>query len=271
MKKLLVLLISLLLLVGCSSGTNSSDNENKLVISATAEPHATILEFAKPLLEELGYEVEIEILDNYYIFNEALNGKEVDANYFQHIPFFNGEVSEKGYSIANAGGVHIEPFGFYSKRYTNVDDIPKGALVVISNSVADHGRILAILDNAGVITLKEGVDSLNATLEDVVENPKNLKFEEVNPEFLTSVYNEDSADLVAINGNYAIGAGLNPVKDAVILESADETNPYVNIVACHVDDLDSQKIKDLVAVLQGDEVKAFISEHYADGSVIPVE
>ena len=157
MKKLLVVLFALLLLVGCSGSKGGeevvTDGKEVITVACTAEPHATILEEAAPLLAEKGYELKIEIWDDYYIFNSALENGDVDANYFQHIPFFNNEVSEKGYDIANAGGVHIEPFGFYSKRYTSVDEIQDGDTIVISNSVSDHGRILAILDDAGLIKL----------------------------------------------------------------------------------------------------------------------
>ena len=269
MKKLLVLLFSLFLLAGCGSSNDSATDDKTIKVSATAEPHATILEFAKPILEEQGYNLEIEILDNYFIFNSALDAGDVDANYFQHLPFFEGELATKGYKLENAGQIHIEPFGFYSQNYKSIDEIKDGATVVISNSVADHGRLLAILANAGLIKLDENVAIVDVTLDDIVENPKNLDFKEVNPEVLTTVYKENSGDLIAINGNYAISAGLNPVKDALILESADENNPYVNIVACREGEKDSEKIKALVDVLQSEEVKAFISEHYSDGSVIP--
>ncbi|MEG1463264.1 MAG: MetQ/NlpA family ABC transporter substrate-binding protein, partial [Anaerorhabdus sp.] len=173
---------------------------------------------------------------------------EVDANYFQHLPFFNGEVEANGYKIVNAGGIHIEPFGFYSKTIKSVDELKDGATVIISNSVADHGRILSILEKAGVITLKDGADALNATVEDIVDNPKNLKFQEVKPELLTTVFEQGEGDLVAINGNYAIQAGLNPTKDAVILEQADATNPYVNIVAVKEGNESNPAIKTLIEV-----------------------
>lgn len=272
MKKLLVIIFALLLLTACGEkGGENTEDSKVITVACTAEPHATILEEAAGLLKEKGYELKIEIWDDYYIFNSALANGDIDANYFQHIPFFNNEVSEKGYDIANAGGVHIEPFGFYSKRYTSVDQLQDGDTVVISNSASDHGRILAILDDAGVISLKAGVDALSATLEDIESNPKNLVFKEVKPELLTNSYEYDEGALVAINGNYAIAYGLNPTKDAVILESAGQDNPYVNIVACRTADVNSEKIKVLVEVLQSAQIKEFISNKYSDGSVIPAE
>lgn len=278
MKKIFILLLITTLLFGCSNSNSNNPTVTdktvdqqleKIVVSCTAEPHATILEFAKPLLAEKGYDLEIEILDNYYIFNVALDSGDVDANYFQHIKFFNGEVEEKGYDIVNAGGIHIEPFGFYSTKYKTIDDVEDGATVVISNSIADHGRLLAMLQNAGLITLNDGVNVVDATVEDIEENPKNLKFVEVNPEMLTSAYTNNDGDLVGINGNYAIGAGLNPSKDAFILESS-EDNEYVNIIACRNGDENSDKIKALVEVLKSQEVTDFILEKF-QGSVIPVE
>ncbi|MFV0552214.1 MAG: MetQ/NlpA family ABC transporter substrate-binding protein [Anaerorhabdus sp.] len=285
MKKILKTLVAGLLIVGlaaCSSKPATTDptatpeagataDKTVLKISATLDPHAKILEFAKPILEEKGITLEITVLDDYYIFNKALNDGEVDANYFQHLPFFNGEVEANGYKIVNAGGIHIEPFGFYSKTIKSVDELKDGATVIISNSVADHGRILSILEKAGVITLKDGADALNATVEDIVDNPKNLKFQEVKPELLTTVFEQGEGDLVAINGNYAIQAGLNPTKDAVILEQADATNPYVNIVAVKEGNENNPAIKTLIEVLKSDEVKQFILDTYSDGSVIPAE
>ena len=273
MKKLLTVLASLALvfgLVGCSNGGGSS--ENVLKVSATLDPHAKILEAAAPILEEkYGIELEIEVLDDYYIFNKALDAGEVDANYFQHVPFFNGEVEANGYDIVNVAGIHIEPFGFYSKTITSINALPENAEIVISNSISDHGRILSILDKAGVITLKSGVSALEATTADIVANPKNVTFTEVKPELLTLAYENGEGDVVAINGNYAIQAGLNPTSDSVLLEQADSTNPYVNIVACKAGNENSDKIKALVEVLKSEEIKSFINSTYSDGSVIPAE
>ncbi len=284
MKKLFTLLLACLLFVGCSSAPATSTETSapsttdgtsaeptKLVVSATLDPHAKILEFAKPiLLEDYNIDLEIEVLDDYYIFNKALDAGEVDANYFQHLPFFNDEVEANGYDIVNAGGIHIEPFGFYSQTVSSVDEVPDGATVIISNSVSDHGRILTILAHSGLITLADDVDAISATVEDIVDNPKNLQFKEIKPELLSLAYENNEGDLVAINGNYAMQAGLNPVEDAVILESADETNPYVNIIACRSGDETRPEIQALVEVLKSDEVKQFVEETYG-GSVILAE
>jgi len=275
MKKFLKLTLALLLsigVVGCGGSQQSEDEKlEKLVVSATLDPHSYILEQAKPILkDEYNIDLEIKVLDDYYIFNKALDAGEVDANYFQHRPFFDGEVAEHQYNIVEAAAIHLEPFGFYSQKIKDVKDIPDGAKVIISNSVADHGRILGILQEAGLIKLDDKIDVIDAQVKDIVDNPKNLKFEEIKPELLGTAYNSGEGDLVAINGNYALQAKLNPLKDALIIESVDSTNPYVNIVACQAGKENDAKIKALIEVLKSDKIKSFIDEKY-EGSVIVVE
>ena len=270
MKKLIIALLVVLTLVGC--GTSRPTDENKLVVSCTLDPHSRVLEFVKPILKEkYGIELEIIVLDDYYIFNKALDAGEVDANYFQHVPFFKSEVAANGYDIENALGVHIEPFGFYSTTIKDIKDLPDGAEIVISNAVADHGRLLKILENNGVLTLKAGVDTLEATLADIAANPKNLVFKEIKPELLISAYESKEGDLVAINGNYALQGGLSPAKDAVILETGGADNPYVNIIAIKTGTGDKAKIKALLEVMASQEVKDFIKSTWSDGSVIAAE
>lgn len=279
MKKITKLLLVAALALGltaCSSkkgseSEGSSTDDNKLVVSATLDPHAKILEEAKTILaEDYDIDLEIKVLDDYYIFNKALDAGEVDANYFQHRPFFDDSVESNGYKIVEAAAIHLEPFGFYSKSISSKDELKEGAKIVISNSVADHGRILAILDDADIIELKDGVDSLNATVADIEENPLNLEFVEIKPELLSTAYENGEGDMVAINGNYALQAGLNPTKDAVILEEADDDNPYINIVAIQEGHEDDEKIKALIEVLKSEKIKNFILETY-QGSVIPAE
>jgi len=271
MKKLIVLLCLLLCLVGCGKPPVNTDSE-KLIVSCTLDPHSKVLEFAKPILKEkYGIDLEIVVLDDYYIFNKALDASEVDANYFQHVPFFNMEVEDNGYDIENVLGVHIEPFGFYSKSITSIDQLPDKAKIVISNSVSDHGRILKILEGYNLIKIKDGVDTLKATLEDIVDNPKGLVFEEIKPELLNTAYDNNEGDLVAINGNYALQNGLSPAKDAVLLEKGTADNPYVNIIAIKRGTGNLDKIKALIEVMGSDEVKNFIKNTWSDGSVIASE
>ena len=270
-------------LVGCSGGnqeassgseqTSGGSEDKVLKVVATANPHAVILEEAAPILEqEYGITLEVEVTDDYYIPNKAVSDGDADANYFQHIPFFNQETADNGYAISNVGGIHIEPFGIYSKSVTDASEVADGATVVISNSVSDNGRILAILDSAGLVKLPEGADVLSITIADIdneENNPKGLKFQEVKPELLVTAYENGEGDLVAINGNFAIQAGLKPGEDAVILEVANQENPYVNIVACQQGHENDEKIVALVEVLQSDAIRSFIESTWSDGSVIP--
>ena len=184
MKKLVVVLLSLLLVFGLAAcgGNDKGSDEKTITVVATLDPHSKVLEFAKDILAKDGWNLKITVVDDYYIPNKSVDAGDADANYFQHIPFFDGEVEANGYKIVNAAGIHIEPFGFYSKTIKSAAELKDGAKIVISNSVADHGRILSILDKAGVITLKAGVDALNATTADIASNPKNLTFVEVKPE-----------------------------------------------------------------------------------------
>lgn len=264
MKKILaVFLACAFILTGCGSKT---EDENIIKVMCTVDPHSIILEEAKPLLEDKGYQLEIQTTDNYYIPNEAVSNGEIDANYFQHVIFFEGEKEKDDYKISNAGAIHLEPFGLYSKTIKNISELKQGAQIVISNSVADHGRILSLLESAQLITLKEGIVKSDATEADITSNPLNLTFKEVAPELLTTTFENGEGDLVAINGNYALQGGLNPVKDAVILESSQD-NPYVNIVACQEGKENDPKIVALIEVLTSDKIKTFIESKY-QGSVI---
>lgn len=273
MKKILVLiLVAVLAIALVACGQEIEGKDNQLIVAATLDPHSKILEFAKPILKDkYGIDLNIKVLDDYYIFNKSLVEGEIDANYFQHLPFFNNEIEANGYDIANVAGIHIEPFGFYSKKISEVSELADKSEIIISNSIADHGRLLSVLSDAGLIKLKEGVNPITATLQDISENSKNLVFKEVKPELLTLAYENNEGDLVAINGNYAIQIGLNPSKDAIILESSKEDNPFVNILACRKEDVDNQNIQKLVEVLKSQEVRDFILKEYSNGSVIPAE
>ena len=256
-----------------AAASTAAAEPQTLSVIATANPHEVILNAAAPILLEK-YNIKLDIIEteDYYTPNRAVNDGDADANFFQHVPFFDNEVAENGYDLVNVCGVEIEPFGFYSKKYKSLDELPDGAHIVTSNSVADHGRILSILAKAGLITLKDGVDELTATKEDIVDNPHNYDFSiEVNPEQLTNTLDDDQADLVAINGNYAIAAGLKPSTDALLLEQADSTNPYVNILVTRSDLKDDPRIQALAEVLKSDEIKNFITSTWSDGSVIPAE
>ncbi|MEM5017066.1 methionine ABC transporter substrate-binding lipoprotein MetQ [Metabacillus indicus] len=269
MKKLLlsaVFATSAFALAACGGG----EEEKTLKIGASNVPHAEILEEAQPLLEEKGIELDIVPFQDYILPNKSLASEEIDANYFQHIPYLESQMAEnKDYDFVNAGGIHIEPIGVYSKKHKSLEDIPEGGTIIMSNSVADHGRMLSLLEKEGLITIKEGVDKTTATVDDIDENKKNLKFKaDVEASILPQAYNNDEGDAVLINTNYAIGAGLNPQKDAIALEGSD--SPYVNIITVRKGDEKNEEIKALVEVLHSEEIQKFIEEKY-EGAVVPVD
>ena len=276
MKKIFGIATTLLLtaaLAACGTGSNSGSSDSsaaegestKLVIGASVTPHAEILEQAKPLLAEEGIDLEIKTFDDYVLPNKALENGDIDANYFQHIPYLNKEIKDKGYDFVNAGAIHIEPMGLYSKRISDISELEDGATVLTSTSESDWGRILTILQDADLITLKDGVDTETATFDDIAENPKNLEFKhDVDPSLLATAYQNDEADLIAINANFAFGIDLNPADDSVLLEA--DNSPYVNVIAVRSGDEDSDKIKKLIEVLHSDEIKDFVEEQW-QGSV----
>ncbi|MGM0922522.1 MAG: MetQ/NlpA family ABC transporter substrate-binding protein [Bacillota bacterium] len=275
MKKLLlsaVFATSAFALAACGSGGGNGEGEETktLKIGASNVPHAEILEEAQPLLEEKGIELDIVPFQDYILPNKSLASKEIDANYFQHIPYLESQMAEnKDYDFVNAGGIHIEPIGVYSKKHKSLEDIPEGGTIIMSNSVADHGRMLSLLESEGLITIKEGVDKTAATIDDIDENNKNLKFKaDVEASILPQAYNNDEGDAVLINTNYAIGAGLNPQKDAIALEGSE--SPYVNIITVRKGDENKEEIKALVEVLHSKEIQSFIEEKY-EGAVVPVD
>ena len=254
------------------AGTQPAAEKETLTVSATANPHEVILNEAKPILLEK-YNVDLQIIEteDYYTPNRAVSDGDADANFFQHVPFFDNEKAENGYKISNVGGIHIEPFGFYSRKYTSLDELPDGAHIITSNSVADHGRVLEILAKAGLITLKDGVDSLSATKEDIIDNPHNFDFSiEVNPEQLTNALDDAQADLVAINGNYAIEAGLK-VSGALAAEKADSeaAQTYANILVVKEGNENLPKVQALSKALTSDAIRDYINNTY-DGAVVPI-
>jgi D-methionine transport system substrate-binding protein len=273
--KVVFMLVIALMLAACGTskentkGGSGDKATKKLVVGASNVPHAEILEEAKPLLEEKGIELEIVPFQDYVLPNQALNGKELDANYFQHIPYLNAQMDENGYDFVNAGGIHIEPIGVYSQKYKSLDELPDGAHIIVSSSVADHGRILTMLEKEGLITLKEGIEKTTATVDDIIENPKNLNFDaEYEAALLPQIYNNGEGDAVLINSNYAIDAGLNPIEDSIAIEESD--SPYVNVIAVRSGDESREEIKALIEVLRSEEIQNFILEKYK-GAVVPVK
>lgn len=280
MKRFLTIFSILFVLVLAACGGSSEQNDSAtdesdegteevtIKVGASSVPHAEILEEAKPLLEEKGINLEIEPYEDYVLPNDDLASGELDANYFQHIPYLEQTVADTGYDLTHIGGIHIEPMGVYSKGIEDVDSIPEGTEVILSNSVSDHGRILGLFQSEGLITLDDSVDVASAMLDDIVENPLDLKFSpDYDPAFLPELYETEEDALVVINTNFAIGAGLNPLEDSLFIEGED--SPYVNVIAIRSEDEDNEALKTLVEVLQSEEIQNFILENY-EGAVVPV-
>lgn len=254
---------------GNASGSEGEEGETtEIKVGASSVPHAEVLEEAKPMLEEEGISLTIEQYQDYILPNQDLDEGRIDANYFQTIPYMELQEEEKGYDFANLGGIHIEPMGIYSQKYDSLEDVEKGTTLVMSRSVSDHGRILSLLEKEGLIKLDESVEKVDATLQDIVENPKNLEFDTgVDAANLPEVYKREESVLVAINTNYAIEADLVPSEDAIVLEESD--SPYVNVVAANSEDKDNEALNKLVEVLRSEEIQTFIEEEY-NGAVVPV-
>ena len=276
MKKCAALIASLLLVVfavaGCgsdnkqaaSSSSSSSSQGKVLKVGATAVPHAEILEVVKPLLAKEGIDLQIVEFSDYVQPNLALNDKELDANYFQHAPYLENFMSEHSdVKLANAGGIHIEPMGIYSKKIKSLNELKDGASIALPNDPTNGGRSLLLLEKAGLLKLKDGV-GVKATVQDITENPKHLQFKEVEAAQVPRTL--DDVDAAVINTNFAMQVNLVPTKDALLME--DSTSPYVNIVAVRAGDESRPEIQALMKALKSDEVKQFINDKYK-GAVVP--
>ena len=234
-------------------------------VGATPEPHADILNLIKDDLKAEGVELKVIEFTDYVTPNEAVESGEIDANYFQHIPYLESFNAERGYHLVNAAGIHVEPFALYSKKYKAIKDLKKKAKIAIPNDPTNEGRALLLLQSAGLITLDSNA-GLEATPVNIVNNPKNLKFSELEAASVPRVLQD--VDAAVINGNYAIPVGLVATKDGLYVEGAD--SPYVNIVSVKEGNETSDKIKALVNALKSEKIKKYISETYQDGEVIAV-
>lgn len=238
-------------------------NPVELKVGASSVPHAELLEHISEDLEKEGVKLKIEIVNDGVQTNRATNDGQLDLNFFQHTPYLNQTMKESGFDLVNVGGVHIEPFGVYSKRIKNIKDLPKGAKVAIPKDVTNFSRALLLFKANGIIELdpnKEG----DYTLEDITKNEKNIEFIPVDGPLLNRSL--DDVDAAAINTNYALEGGLNPTKDALIIEGKD--SPYVNIVVTHKSRENDENIKKVVKWLTSEKAKQFIESKYG-GAVVP--
>ena len=271
MKKLLAVVLTgafvVSALAGCGKSTSADDKVIKVAASAT--PHAEILEQAKPLLEAKGYDLQVTVFDDYVQPNEVVESGDFDANYFQHIPYLESFNEEKGTHLVNAGGIHYEPFGIYPGTKASLDELADGDSIAVPNDTTNEARALLLLQDNGIITLKEGA-GLTATKNDIVENPYNVDIVELEAAQVPRV--KDEVAFMVLNGNYALEAGFSVAKDAIAYEKADSeaAKPYVNVIAVKEGNENSDKIKALVEVLTSQEIKDYINNTY-DGAVIPFE
>jgi D-methionine transport system substrate-binding protein len=246
------------------AGGKKDGQAQTLVVGATSVPHAELLNLVKPDLAAQGIDLKVVEFTDYVLPNSGLVAGDLDANYFQHLPYLQSN-DEWNSKLTTAFGVHIEPFGLYSTKYKNIADLPTGATIAIPNDPSNGGRALLLLAAKGIITLKAGV-GVTATPLDITANPKNIKFQELEaaqlPRSLPDV------DAATINGNYALEAGLNPARDSLAIEGGD--SPYTNYVVVRKGSENDARIAALKQALLSQKVKDYINKTWSNGSVIAV-
>ena len=273
-KKIFALSLALILALALAAcgGSGSAGDTQKTDAPAgtqappadTQTPPAEILNQCVDILKAQGIDLVVTEYSDYVFPNTAVEDGEEDANYFQHIPYLNNFNAERGTHLVSIAGIHIEPIGIYAGKTASLDAIPDGGRIAVPNDTTNEGRALLLLEAQGIIKLKDST-KLDSTPNDIAENPKNLEFVELAAENIPS--NLDEVDVAAINSNYALGAGLNPVEDALVLENS-EDNPYVNILAVKEGNENSEVIQALVKALQSDTVRDYILNTYG-GAVLP--
>ena len=289
MKKTFALILALVLalaaLTGCGSTASTAPAATEapaaadaaeapaadlvpIVVGASATPHAEILESVKEALAAEGYDLQVVVYDDYILPNKALADGELDANYFQHTPYLKSYNESNGTDLVSAALIHYEPFGIYGNGVTSLADLADGATIIIPADDSNETRALLLLQDAGLIKLKDGIDpTSDATKLDITENPKNLDIQEIAAEQLPRSLAD--VDLAVINGNYALQADLNAAEDSLITENPDYAKVYVNVVACRSGEENSDKIQALKKALQSDDVKKYVDETYK-GAVVTV-
>lgn len=266
MKKCVVLCLILIFAItlgGCVSTEKSLKEDKVIKIGVTAGPHAEILEEVKKVAERDGIKIEIVEFNDYIQPNAALDQGEIDANAFQHQPFLDNHVKDRGYKLTSIAKTVILPMGIYSEKIKNLNDLKDGASVAIPNDPSNAGRALLLLDQSGLIKLKAGA-GITATTLDIVENPKHLKIQELEAALIPRSIAD--MDIAAINTSYAIKAGLVPSRDGLAIE--DSSSPYANILVVRTKDKDDPVFKKLIKAYHSDEVKRYLVEHF-NGSILP--
>ena len=275
-KKLTTVLVAILTaalalfsLAGCgssSSSTSSSSSSNKTIkVGASPTPHAEILNHIKDALKEEGYDLQVVEYNDYIQPNTALQSGELDANYFQHITYLNNFNEENGTNLVSAGSIHFEPMRIYAGKTKSLSDLQDGAKVSVPNDTTNEARALLLLQQEGLIKLKDGA-STNATKLDIVENPKNLQINEVEAAQVPRTVSD--VDILVVNCNYALSAGLDSSTAlAVESDTGEAAKAYANVIAVKSGEENSDKTKALVKALETSDVKSFIEKEY-DGAVV---
>ena len=268
MKKILAIVLTLTLCIGLLAGCGKPAEEKKITIAASPTPHAEILQVAADVLASEGWTLEITQYNDYVVPNTIVDDGEIDANYFQHTPYLDTFNAENGTKLVSVASVHYEPFGIYAGTQLAIADLVEGDKIAIPNDGSNRARGLMLLEQEGLIKLKEGV-GVEATVLDIVENPLNLEIVEMEAAQIAGV--RDSVALAVINGNYALQNGLNAATDALAVEDADSVAAvtYANILVVKEGNEETEKTKALKAALLSENVKSFINETY-NGAVVPI-
>ncbi|MCH5248597.1 MAG: metal ABC transporter substrate-binding protein [Lachnospiraceae bacterium] len=265
---LLATVLAFGVLTGCGNNSAPAAKEKGTIkIAASATPHAEILEEAAKILAEQGWTLDVTVFDDYVQPNLVVESDEFDANYFQHIPYLDSFNEEQGTHLVNAGGIHYEPFGIYPGTKSDLSEIEAGDVIAVPNDTTNEARALLLLQDNGLITLKDGV-GLEATVNDIEENPNDITIQELEAAQVPRV--KDEVAFVVLNGNYALEAGFSVAKDSVAYESSDSeaAKTYVNVIAVKEGNENNEGIKALVDALKSDTIADFINSKY-DGAVIP--
>ena len=264
MKKILRLSVLVALAAAALIGCKKKDNA-VLTVGATPEPHAAILALIADDLAKEGVTLKVVEFTDYVTPNDAVESGQIDANFFQHVPYMESFNKEKGYHLVSVVGTHVEPLALYSKKYKALADLPEGATIAIPNDPTNEGRALLLLQSAKLIAL-DAAAGLTATPQNITGNEKKFKFKEIEAASLPRVLAD--VDGAIINGNYALPAGLTANKDGLLVEGAD--SPYVNIVTVKAGNEKDPRIVALVKAITSDKVREFIKTKYPNGDVLPV-
>lgn len=256
-------------LSGCGNANGANKNDKTITVAATPTPHAEILNnVVKPILKKDGYKLVVKEFTDYVQPNAATEEGEVDANYYQHLPYLDNYNKEKGSHLISIAGIHFEPFGLYPAKTKTIKELADGATIAVPNDPSNEARALLLLQDAGLIKLKNPKD-VKSTVNDITSNPKHLKFKELDPSAVPTAIKD--VDLAAMNGNYAIQAGFNPIKDPIDSEKVGgvAAKTYENIIVVKKGSEKLAKIKALLKALKTSAVRDYINKNYK-GAVLPV-